>query len=88
MVRTSVAVVVVAWGALSFSGSGALRRDPGCGGADEPSSGANAPCTRTKDCSRDLVCAQGVCTEPDAGLALPDAGRDASSTGDASSDGG
>lgn len=91
MVRHSVAFVLygtLAWGAVGFSGSGVARRDPGCGGADSPSSGPNAPCTRTKDCGGDLVCTEGVCTEPDAGIALPDSGRDATSGGDAAHDGG
>jgi hypothetical protein len=60
-VKTAVVLVsvAVAWGALA--------RDPGCGGADSPSSGPNAPCTRSKDCSAGLVCEEGVCTERDAG---------------------
>ena len=69
MVRNVVAFGLVSLGAL------ALGRDPGCGGADSPSSGPNAPCTRSKDCSGGLVCAEGVCTEPDAGVAPPDGGH-------------
>jgi len=82
------AVVAIALASFSAFGFG---RDPGCGGADSPSSGPNAPCTRTKDCGGDLVCMEGVCTEPDsgAGTAPPDSGgRDATSSGDAADDGG
>lgn len=85
MVRHSVVVLLcgsLAWGSIG------LGRDPGCGGADSPSGGPNAPCTRSKDCGGNLVCAEGVCTEPDAGITLPDSGRDATSSGDAADDGG
>jgi len=81
VVRTGLVV-------MSIAVSLGLARDPGCGGADSPSSGLNAPCTRTKDCSAGLVCAEGVCTEPDAGVVPLDGGHDATSTGDASNDGG
>jgi hypothetical protein len=87
VVRHSVALVLygsLAWGGLGLSAG----RDPGCGGADSPSGGANAPCTRTRDCGDRLVCSEGVCTEPDAGIAPPDGGRDAPSSGDAADDGG
>ena len=53
-----------------------LARDPGCGGDDEEKRGLNGPCTRSKDCNAGLECNQGVCTEPDGGIA-----------GDASHDG-
>ena len=82
MVRNVVAYGLVSLGAL------VLGRDPGCGSADSPSSGLNAPCTRSKDCTTGLVCAEGVCTEPDSGIASPDSGRDATSGGDAADDGG
>ncbi len=72
-----------------------LAHDPGgCGSVDSSSSGLNAPCTRSKDCSGHLVCTQGVCTDDDAdsgssGNALPDSGgRDATPAGDAADDGG
>jgi hypothetical protein len=68
VVRQSAALAVFV--ALGF-GSG---KDPGCGGGDSPSGGENAPCTRTKDCKRGLVCEEGVCTEPDSGIAPVDAG--------------
>ena len=75
---------VVAYGVISI-GALALGRDPGCGGADSPSSGVNAPCTRSKDCTGGLVCAEGVCTEPDSGVVPADAGivpvQDASDDG-------
>jgi hypothetical protein len=55
--------------ALAFmTGIAGLSRDPGCGGADSPSSGPNAPCTRSRDCSGGLECNEGVCTDPDAGM--------------------
>ena len=73
---------------LSFTGILALARDPGCGGADSPQSALNAPCTRSKDCSGDLVCAEGVCVVPDAGIVPADGGRPDTSTADASDDGG
>jgi hypothetical protein len=76
---------VVAYGVVSL-GALALGRDPGCGGSDQPSSGVNAPCTRSKDCNRDLVCAEGVCTEPDSGVTPTDAGT--VPPGDAADDGG
>jgi hypothetical protein len=76
---------VVAYGLLSV-GALALGRDPGCGGADSPSSGVNAPCTRTKDCTFGLVCTEGVCTEPDSGVVPSDAGI--APTRDAADDGG
>lgn len=79
MVRTIAVLAVMSLG---------LSREPGCGGADSPSSGLNAPCTRSKDCSAGLVCDQGVCTDPDGGNAPLDGGRDAKSTVDASNDGG
>jgi len=88
VIRNVVALALVSFSAF---GLGSARRDPGCGGADSPSSGPNAPCTRTKDCGGDLVCMEGVCTEADSGSgnAVPDSGgRDATSTGDAADDGG
>lgn len=94
MVRHFIAFAIVAWGALglSFSDSrssvrayGDRDRDPGgCGGTESPSSGINAPCTRTKDCGRSLVCVEGVCTEPDAVASE----RDASPSGSGPEDGG
>jgi hypothetical protein len=56
-------------------------------GADDAANGANAPCTRTKDCGAGLVCDEGVCRSPDAGQA-PDAAPEASEPGDAADDGG
>jgi hypothetical protein len=56
-----------------------LSQDPGCGGGGDPPRGPNAPCTRQKDCSAGLVCAEGVCTEPDSGVTdagSPDADDD------------
>jgi hypothetical protein len=88
VVRNAVALALVSLSALGFARG---ARDPGCGGADSPSSGPNAPCTRTKDCAGDLVCREGVCTEADsgAGNAVPDGGgRDATSSADAADDGG
>jgi hypothetical protein len=88
--RNAVALAVLTSG-ISFSAFGfsSAGRDPGCGGSDSPSSGPNAPCTRTKDCGGDLVCTGGVCTEADSGNAFPDSGgRDAASSGDAADDGG
>jgi hypothetical protein len=83
VVRHAVAFAFVA---LGFS------RDPGCGGVGDSSGGANAPCTRTKDCSDGLTCVEGVCTGPDAALPVDagpvDAGPDDPEDGDASDDGG
>lgn len=73
---------------ISLAGILALARDPGCGGADSPSSALNAPCTRSKDCSAGLVCTEGVCAEPDGGAPRFDGATDATSTGDVSNDGG
>ena len=82
MIRNAVALAALTLGGLgSFGG-----REPGCGGTDSPSSGPNAPCTRTKDCGGNLVCREGVCTDADSGAvtALPDGGgRDATLGGDA-----
>jgi hypothetical protein len=74
VVRTAFVLTVLSLG---------LGHEPGCGGADSPSSGLNAPCTRSKDCSSSLVCSEGVCTELDAGVVTPDGGRDATPIGDA-----
>jgi hypothetical protein len=41
-----------------------LGHDPGCGDVDHPKGATNAPCTRTVDCEGDLVCLEGVCTNP------------------------
>jgi hypothetical protein len=76
---------VVAYGVVSL-GALALGRDPGCGGSETPSSGVNAPCTRSKDCTGALVCTEGVCAEPDSGLTPTDAGT--TPPGDAADDGG
>jgi len=81
VVRTGLVII-------SLTGILALARDPGCGGADSPESALNAPCTRSKDCSAGLVCAEGVCAEPDGGVVRLDGGGDATSTLDASNDGG
>lgn len=78
MVRHIAAALIVA---LQL-GAGGLARD--CGGADDPPSGKNAPCTRQKDCSAGLVCSEGVCKEPDAGPSAPDA----AAIGDAADGGG
>jgi hypothetical protein len=85
VIRNAVALAALTLGGLGSIG-GRDGRDPGCGGTDSPSSGPNAPCTRTKDCGATLVCREGVCTDADAGAvtALPDSGgRDATSGGDA-----
>lgn len=82
MLRNVALYGVVSLGALAFG------RDPGCGGTDSPSSGLNAPCTRSKDCTNALVCTEGVCTESDSGVIPPDGGRDAAPAEDAGNDGG
>jgi hypothetical protein len=41
-------------------------RDPGCNSVDDPTGGANAPCTRSNDCVKGLVCSEGVCRDPNA----------------------
>lgn len=56
-----------------------LMRGPGCGEVDSPEYGANAPCTRDKDCAGDLACVQGVCVPPSVG-------NDASINDDAAAD--
>jgi hypothetical protein len=84
-----VASFAVVFGVFGVGqGTFGISREPGCGGADSPSSGQNAPCTRSKDCSAGLTCAEGVCKELDSGSTpiVPDGGRDADS--DASDDGG
>ena len=81
VVRTGLVIV-------SLTGILALARDPGCGGADSSESALNAPCTRSKDCSAGLVCAEGVCADPDGGAVRLDGGADATTTVDASNDGG
>ena len=43
-----------------------VARDPGCNSVDDPSGGPNAPCTRSNDCGKGLVCSEGVCRDPDA----------------------
>jgi hypothetical protein len=44
-------------------------------GSNSSSSGVGAPCTRTSDCQSGLSCgADGVCTVPDAGAPLREAG--------------
>ncbi|CAN5509291.1 hypothetical protein BH09MYX1_BH09MYX1_33270 [soil metagenome] len=49
--------------------------DPGgCGSGGADRAGLNGPCTRTKDCDRELKCFEGVCVPEDAGT--PDAARD------------
>lgn len=40
-------------------------RDP-CG-TDTVTEGVNGACTRSSDCEKNLTCADGVCTVPDAG---------------------
>ena len=79
MVRNAVVLTLLSLG---------LARELGCSSADAHAKGLNAPCTRSKDCRSDLVCDEGVCTDPDAGLAPVDGGPDATSTADASADGG
>ncbi len=46
----------------------------GCGASSFSDAAANAPCTRSRDCTADLVCRDGVCVEP---LGPSDAGPDA-----------
>jgi hypothetical protein len=50
-------------------------------GANESSSvnGIEGPCTRSRDCQGGLVCVNGICSEPDAGVS-PEGGGDAAST--------
>jgi Cys-rich repeat protein len=55
--------------------------DPSCGGTDTAPGGANAPCTRDRDCGDGFVCIKGVCADPNA----KDAGDDG---GDAATDAG
>jgi hypothetical protein len=91
VVRNVAAFALISLGSLDALGGLGARRDPGCGGADSPSSGPNAPCTRSKDCTGALVCTEGVCTEPDSGVTPPDGGgHDASPApaGDAADDSG
>jgi hypothetical protein len=92
VVRNVAAFALISLGSLDALSAVGARRDPGCGGADSPSSGPNAPCTRSKDCGSGLVCAEGVCTEPDSGATPPSdgGGRDATpaSGGDAADDSG
>ncbi len=69
MVRQSVALSLFTLG---------LARGAGCGGVGDPAGGANAPCTRTKDCTEGLACVEGVCTGPDAGASDASLAADAS----------
>jgi hypothetical protein len=63
-----IALVVVVLGVV---------RDPGCNSVDDPSGGPNAPCTRSNDCAKGLVCSEGVCRDPNAPDGSPvDAGTD------------
>lgn len=71
MLRASAAVVI----ALGLTGA---ARD--CGGGEEPAGGPNAPCTRSRDCTSGLACAEGVCVDPTADAAAP-APKDASDDG-------
>lgn len=52
-------------GALLASAFGATA----CGSDGRAEGGLNAPCTRARDCQEGLSCSDGVCTDPDAGLA-------------------
>jgi hypothetical protein len=54
-----------------------ILRGPGCGEVDRPENGANAPCTRDKDCQSSLLCEEGVCVPP----SPPDADAAAGSDG-------
>ncbi|AKV03086.1 hypothetical protein AKJ09_09749 [Labilithrix luteola] len=72
MIREVSVVGVVLLGLLAI---------PACG-SDRGESGLNAPCTRSKDCERDLICEKGVCTSADASVLGADAGVDAADAGD------
>ena len=54
------------WSIAALTVLGLARAPSGCGDVDHPEGRANAPCTRNKDCHRDLVCSEGVCRDPDA----------------------
>lgn len=54
---------------------------PACG-SDHGEGGLNAPCTRSKDCERDLVCEKGVCTSTDASVLEADADVGAADAGE------
>ena len=63
---------MIRYGAIGFALALGLARDPGgCSGVDDPDGGTNAPCTRNSDCRGGLICAEGVCTEPDSGAGSP-----------------
>lgn len=49
----------------------------GCGTSSSSDAAENAPCTRSRDCTADLVCRDGVCVGP---LGPSDAGADADAT--------
>lgn len=69
MVRSSALASVLALVAI-----GLASREPGgggCGGDGDGDGRVNAPCTRDRDCRHGLSCAEGVCREPDAGVATP-----------------
>jgi hypothetical protein len=85
-------------GALAVTFLFGALRGPGCGDLDSPSAGANAPCTRDRDCHAQLACVRGVCADKspaDAGAeaatadaatadaATPDAATADAATGDA-----
>lgn len=64
MLRSSFVASASAFALVAFG----LAREPGgCGGDGDGDGRVNAPCTRDRDCRRELSCVEGVCTAPDAG---------------------
>lgn len=72
MIREVSVVAVVVLGFLGI---------PACG-SDHGQGGLNAPCTRSKDCERDLVCEKGVCSSTDASVLAADADVGTADAGD------
>ncbi len=71
-VLRGLATIAVSLGSLT----GLLGVVSGCRALDDRDGQINAPCTRGTDCDTGLLCIDGVCRPPDAGMP-----KDASSDG-------
>jgi hypothetical protein len=55
---------------LGLAGGWAVGLSPSaCSSSDSSANGIEGPCTRSRDCQGALVCVDGICSEPDAGVA-------------------